>query len=76
MMTDDAVPTADPRFDAVDDVRERLRSVDYLSDEGIAGIVYLADRLGKPLLTARPGCRDDGRRPRRRAARGRPPPLP
>ena len=53
-MTDDAVPTADPRFDAVDDVRERLRSVDYLSDEGIAGIVYLADRLGKPILVEGP----------------------
>ena len=26
------------------------RAVDYLSDEGIAGIVYLADRLGKPIL--------------------------
>jgi MoxR-like ATPase len=53
-MTDDAVPIADPRFDAVDDVRERLRSVDYLSDEGIAGIVYLADRLGKPILVEGP----------------------
>ena len=39
--------TADPRFDSVDDVRDRLRKVDYLSDESIAGIVYLADRLGK-----------------------------
>ena len=42
--------TADPRFDSVDDVRDRLRKVDYLSDESIAGIVYLADRLGKPIL--------------------------
>jgi MoxR-like ATPase len=44
----------DPRFDSVDDVRDRLRKVDYLSDESIAGIVYLADRLGKPILVEGP----------------------
>ncbi|MEZ5204440.1 MAG: hypothetical protein R2701_08710 [Acidimicrobiales bacterium] len=45
----------DPRFESVGDVRDRLRKVDYLSDEGIAGIVYLADRLQKPILVeARP----------------------
>jgi MoxR-like ATPase len=48
------VPTAEPRFDSVGDVRDRLRKVDYLSDEGIAGIVYLADRLGKPILVEGP----------------------
>ncbi|MFZ4517054.1 MAG: AAA family ATPase [Microthrixaceae bacterium] len=53
-MTTDALPTAEPRFDSVGDVRERLRNVDYLSDEGIAGIVYLADRLGKPILVEGP----------------------
>jgi MoxR-like ATPase len=53
-MTDTAAPAADPRFESVDAVRERLRSVDYLSDEGIAGIVYLADRLGKPILVEGP----------------------
>ncbi len=42
------------RFDNVADVRERLRSVDYLSDEGIAGVVHLADRLGKPILVEGP----------------------
>src|SRR3954451_16742296 len=42
------------RFDSVPAVRERLGSVDYLSDEGIAGIVYLADRLGKPILVEGP----------------------
>ena len=42
------------RFDSVAEVREGLRSVDYLSDEGIAGIVYLADRLGKPILVEGP----------------------
>ncbi len=46
--------TPDPRFDTVDDVRDRLRKVDYLSDESIAGIVYLADRLGKPILVEGP----------------------
>ncbi|HYD09607.1 MAG TPA: MoxR family ATPase [Acidimicrobiales bacterium] len=35
-------------------VRESLRKVDYLSDEGIAGIVYLADRLQKPILVEGP----------------------
>jgi MoxR-like ATPase len=42
------------RFDSVPEVREALRKVDYLSDEGIAGIVYLADRLGKPILVEGP----------------------
>src|SRR5688500_5654022 len=42
------------RFDSVQEVREGLRKVDYLSDEGIAGIVYLADRLGKPILVEGP----------------------
>jgi MoxR-like ATPase len=47
---------ADPsyRFESVAAVRESLRSVNYLSDEGIAGIVYLADRLGKPILVEGP----------------------
>ena len=44
----------DPRFESVGDVRDRLRKVDYLSDEGIAGIVYLADRLQKPVLVEGP----------------------
>ena len=42
------------RFESVTEVREGLRDVDYLSDEGIAGIVYLADRLGKPILVEGP----------------------
>jgi MoxR-like ATPase len=48
------LPQADPRFDTVGEVREKLAEVDYLSDEGIAGIVYLADRLGKPVLVEGP----------------------
>src|ERR1700731_1816194 len=45
---------ADARFDSVDGVRDGLRSVDYLADEGIAGVVYLADRLFKPVLVEGP----------------------
>jgi MoxR-like ATPase len=44
----------EPRFDSVPDVRDNLRDVAYLADEGIAGIVYLADRLGKPILVEGP----------------------
>ncbi len=44
----------DARFDSVAAVREGLRDVDYLADEGIAGVVYLADRLGKPVLVEGP----------------------
>jgi len=43
-----------PRFESVGAVRESLRTVDYLADEGIAGVVYLADRLGKPVLVEGP----------------------
>src|SRR5688500_16805595 len=42
------------RFESVPELREGLRKVDYLSEEGIAGIVYLADRLGKPVLVEGP----------------------
>ncbi|WP_436792735.1 AAA family ATPase [Actinospongicola halichondriae] len=44
----------EPRFESVPAVREGLAKVDYLSDEGIAGIVYLADRLQKPILVEGP----------------------
>jgi MoxR-like ATPase len=43
-----------PRFATIPEVREGLRSVQYLADEGIAGVVYLADRLGKPVLVEGP----------------------
>jgi MoxR-like ATPase len=42
------------RFESVPAVRDALRNVDYLADEGIAGVVYLADRLGKPILVEGP----------------------
>jgi len=44
----------DARFSSVGAVRDGLRSVDYLADEGISGVVYLADRLGKPVLIEGP----------------------
>ena len=46
--------TADPRFGSVAEVADGLRRVGYLADEGIAGVVYLADRLGKPVLVEGP----------------------
>jgi MoxR-like ATPase len=42
------------RFKTVDEVITRLREVDYLSDAGIAGVVFLADRLEKPVLVEGP----------------------
>ena len=43
-----------PRFESIQAVREGLAEVDYLADEGIAGVVFLADRLGKPVLVEGP----------------------
>jgi MoxR-like ATPase len=45
---------ANYRFESVPTVREDLKRVDYLADEGIAGVVYLADRLQKPVLIEGP----------------------
>jgi MoxR-like ATPase len=45
---------ADARFESVSMVREGLKGADYLADDGIAGVVYLADRLGKPVLVEGP----------------------
>jgi MoxR-like ATPase len=42
------------QFESVDEVVTRLREVDYLSDANIAGVVYLADRLQKPVLVEGP----------------------
>ncbi len=41
-------------FQTVPGVVERLNEVGYLSDEGIATVVYLAERLGKPVLVEGP----------------------
>jgi MoxR-like ATPase len=42
------------RFESVADVNDRLRKVDYLADSSISGVVYLADRLEKPVLIEGP----------------------
>src|SRR3954447_25338506 len=42
------------RFESVAQVRQELEDVKYLADEGIAGVVFLADRLGKPVLVEGP----------------------
>src|SRR5256885_14274428 len=44
----------DARFASVPEVRDGLKDVKSLADEGIAGVVYLADRLGKPVLIEGP----------------------
>jgi MoxR-like ATPase len=43
-----------PVFGDVADVRDRLEAVGYLADDAIATTVFLADRLGKPLLIEGP----------------------
>jgi len=48
------VTAQDPRFGSVPEVREGLKDVAYLADEGISGVVYLADRLDKPILVEGP----------------------
>src|SRR6186997_240619 len=42
------------RFDSVQQVRDGLKNVHYLADDGIAGVAFLADRLGKPVLVEGP----------------------
>jgi MoxR-like ATPase len=42
------------RFDTVAGVTEELRKVDYLADSNISGVVFLADRLEKPVLVEGP----------------------
>ena len=42
------------RFSDVETVRAGLSGVDYLADDGIASIVYLADKLEKPILVEGP----------------------
>jgi MoxR-like ATPase len=46
--------TGPDRFDSVADVRAGLAQVGYLADDGIAGVVYLADKLAKPVLVEGP----------------------
>ncbi|GAA1848162.1 MoxR family ATPase [Pseudonocardia ailaonensis] len=46
--------TQTPLFGSVDEVTERLERVGYLASTAVATTVYLADRLGKPLLVEGP----------------------
>ena len=43
-----------PRFDSPAEVQKLLAENDYLSDEAIASVTYLADRLAKPVLVEGP----------------------
>jgi MoxR-like ATPase len=53
--TDAGTPGSDThRFESVQSVRDALRDVHYLADDGIAGVAYLADRLSKPVLVEGP----------------------
>jgi len=42
------------RFDSAKDVLQRLADHDYLSDDAIASVCFLADRLAKPVLVEGP----------------------
>jgi MoxR-like ATPase len=53
-MTTDGAPQATERFASVQGVRDALRDVQYLADDGIAGVAYLADKLSKPILVEGP----------------------
>jgi len=54
-MTTDTGAVADKnRFQDVQSVRDALKEVNYLADDGIAGVAFLADRLGKPILVEGP----------------------
>ena len=53
-MTTDGALQATERFASVQGVRDALRDVQYLADDGIAGVAYLADKLGKPILVEGP----------------------
>jgi MoxR-like ATPase len=42
------------RFESPDEVKKLLAENDYLSDDSIASVIYLADRLAKPVLVEGP----------------------
>ena len=53
-MTEDGLPAAPARFASIGGLRDALQTVGYLADDGLAGVVYLADRLAKPVLVEGP----------------------
>jgi MoxR-like ATPase len=48
------VTTVAELFTSVEDVTDRLRSAGYLADRAISSVMFLADRLGKPVLVEGP----------------------
>ncbi|WP_395154508.1 AAA family ATPase [Ilumatobacter sp.] len=42
------------RFESVQSIRDALKEVNYLADDGIASVAFLADKLGKPILVEGP----------------------
>lgn len=54
MTTDTGAVAEQNRFQDVQGVRDALAAVNYLADDGIAGVAFLADRLGKPILVEGP----------------------
>jgi len=42
------------QFESTDDVAGMLKRVGYLTDAAIASVVYLGERLGKPVLVEGP----------------------
>ena len=42
------------RFESAADVKDALKTVSYLADDAISGVVHLADRLEKPILVEGP----------------------
>ncbi|MFB9743822.1 AAA family ATPase [Pseudonocardia sulfidoxydans] len=50
----DVSPLQSPSFGSVADVTERLAAAGYLASTAVATTVFLADRLGKPLLVEGP----------------------
>jgi MoxR-like ATPase len=45
---------SDISSDAIDEIKAGMKAADYLCDDGIATALYLADRLGKPILAEGP----------------------
>src|SRR5258708_36906247 len=53
-MTASGSRTIHDSFACVEDVKTALRSVDYLANDQIAGVLYLGAQLGKPILVEGP----------------------
>jgi len=53
-VTTPAKASSTASFASVEQVRSGLKGINYLADDGIAGVVYLAQRLGKPVLIEGP----------------------